>query len=58
MQKFKVKFQNSPTDTPQVCSSENSVLNRDQSLSVQDKVLTLNNLEVDLLQHTKSIYIC
>jgi hypothetical protein len=51
MQKFKVKFQNSPTDAPQVCSSENPVLNRDQSLSVQDKVLTLNNLEVDQHQH-------
>jgi ribosomal protein L28 len=51
MQKFKVKFQNSPTDAPQVCSSENPVLNRDQSLSVQDKVLALNNLDVDQHQH-------
>ena len=51
MQKFKVKFQNSPMDAPQVYSSENLSLNRDQSLSEADKVLALNNLEVDLLQH-------
>jgi len=51
MQKFKAKFKNVPTDAPQVCSSTNSVLNKDQSLSVQNKVLTLNNLEVDLPQH-------
>ena len=51
MQKFKAKFKNVPTDAPQVCSSTNPVLNRDQSLSVQDKVLTLNNLEVDQHQH-------
>lgn len=47
MQKFKAKFQNSPTDAPQVCSSENSVLNREETLSVQDKVLALNNLYKD-----------
>ena len=51
MQQFKGKFKNVPTDAPQVCSSTNPVLNRDQSLSVQDKVRTLNNLDVDLLQH-------
>ena len=51
MQKFKGKFKNEPTDAPQVCSSSNPVLNRDQSLSVQGKVRPLNNLEVDLLQH-------
>ena len=51
MQKFKVKFQNVPMDAPQVCSSTNPVLNRDQSLSVQDKVLALNNLDVDQHQH-------
>jgi hypothetical protein len=51
MQKFKAKFKNSPTDAPQVCSSENSSLNRDQSLSEKDKVLALNNLEVDQSQH-------
>lgn len=51
MQKFKAKFQNSPTDAPLVCSSENSSLNRVEKLSEKDKVLALNNLEVDLLQH-------
>jgi hypothetical protein len=51
MQKFKAKLKNVPTDAPQVCSSTNPVLNRDQSLSVQGKVLTLNNLEVDPHQH-------
>ena len=51
MQKFKGKFKNVPGDAPQVLCSTNPVLNRDQSLSVQGKVLTLNNLDVDLLQH-------
>ena len=51
MQKFKGKLKYTPTDAPQVCSPVNLVLNRDESLSVQDKVLPLNNLEVDLLQH-------
>ena len=51
MQKFKVKLKNVPTDAPQVRSSTNSVLNKDQSLSVPDKVLALNNLEVDQHQH-------
>jgi hypothetical protein len=51
MQQFRVKLKNVPTDAPQVCSSTNSVLNRDQSLSVQDKVLALNNLGVDQHQH-------
>jgi predicted ATPase len=51
MQQFKAKLKNTPTDTPLVCSSVNSVLNRLKRVSVQGKVLTLNNLEVDLLQH-------
>jgi hypothetical protein len=51
MQKFKAKLKNVPTDAPQVCSSINPALNRDQSLSVQGKVLTLNNLGVAQLQH-------
>jgi len=51
MQKFKAKLKNVPMDTPQVCSSTNSSLNRDQSLSEKNKVLTLNNLEVDQHQH-------
>ena len=51
MQQFKEKLKNVPIGAPQACSSTSLVLNRDQSLSVQGKVLTLNNLEVDLLQH-------
>lgn len=51
MQKFKAKLKDTHTDAPQVCSSVNPVLNRDQSLSVQDKVRALNNLEVDQRQH-------
>jgi len=51
MQKFKAELKNEPMDAPLVCSSSNPVLNRDQSLSVQDIELTLNNLKVDLPQH-------
>jgi len=51
MQKFKAKLKNAPRDAPQVPCSANPVLNRDQSLSVQNKVRALNNLEVDLRQH-------
>ena len=51
MQQFKAKLKNTPRDTSQVPCSVNPVLNRDENLSVQDKVLTLNSLDVDLLQH-------
>jgi len=55
MQQFKAKFKNTPTGTPLVCSSTNSVLNRVEKLSVQDDLKNskraLNNLEVDLLQY-------
>ena len=51
MQKFKAKLKNVPRNAPQVSCSTSTVLNKDQSLSVQSKVLTLNNLEVDLRQH-------
>ncbi len=51
MQQFKAKLKNTPMDAPLVCSSVNSVLNKEETLSVQGKVLALNNLEVDLLQH-------
>jgi hypothetical protein len=47
MQKFKEKLKNSPTNAPLVCSSENSQLNKDQSPSVEDIVLSLNSSEVD-----------
>jgi len=51
MQKFKVRLKNVPTDTPQVCSSTNHILNKDQSLSVCDIVPALNNPDVDQHQH-------
>ena len=47
-----VKLKNTPTDTPLVCSSVSSELNKEEIPSVQDKVLVCNNPEVDLLQHT------
>ena len=47
---LQVELKNTPTDTPLVCSSVSSVLNRDESLSVQSKVLACNSPEVDLLQ--------
>ena len=52
MQKFDLKLKNTPTNAPQVCSSVNSSLNKDQSLSVKNKVLELNNPDVDQSQHT------
>jgi hypothetical protein len=52
VQQLSRKLKNVPTNTQLVCSSTNSVLNRDQSLSVQNKVLLDNNSEVDPLQHT------
>jgi hypothetical protein len=51
MQKLQTKLKNVPTDAPQVCSSTNPTLNKVQRLSVQDKVLTCNNLDVDQHQH-------
>jgi len=47
MQQLQLEFKNVPTDVQslQVCSSTNSELNRDQSLSVQNKVLDCNNLD-------------
>ena len=52
MQKLQLKLKNAPTDTPQVCSTVSAVLNRDESLSVQNIKLDCNNLDVDLSQHT------
>ena len=50
MQKLLEKLKNTPTNAPQVCSSVNSSLNKDQSLSVKNKVLSNNNPDVDLPQ--------
>jgi hypothetical protein len=52
MKKLSVKLKNTPTDTSLVCSSVRGQLNRDQSLSVDHKVLTDNNSEVNPVQHT------
>lgn len=45
MKKLQEKLKNTPTDVKslQVCSSVNSALNKDQSLSVQSKVLSCNS---------------
>jgi len=56
MQKFKAKLKNVPTNASLVCSSTNTQLNRDDSLSVVsgqeiDK-LTLNNPEVNQPEET------
>jgi len=48
MQKLSVKLKNTPRNTPLVPCSVSSVLNRAERLSVQNKVLTDNNSEVDL----------
>jgi hypothetical protein len=50
--KLQVKLKNTPTDTPLVCSSVSSGLNKEEIPSVQNKVLACNTPEVDLLQHT------
>jgi len=50
MQKFREKLKNIPTDTPLVCSFINFQLNKDQGLSVENKVLSLNNHEEDQRQ--------
>ena len=47
-----VKLKNTLQDAPLVLNSVSSVLNREEILSVQNKVLADNTPEVDLLQHT------
>ena len=51
MQQLQAKLRNVPMDASLVCSATSPVLNRDQNLSVQGKVLTCNNPEVNLRQH-------
>ena len=51
MQKFKVRLKNVPMDTPQVHSSTNHILNKEETLSVCGIVPTLNNPDVDQHQH-------
>ena len=53
-QKLQVKLKNIPTDASQVCSSISLGLNKEETLSVQDKVLACNSLDVNHSQHTGS----
>ena len=46
-QKLQVKLKNIPTSASLACSSINLSLNKDENLSVRDKVLTCNTLEVN-----------
>jgi len=55
MQKLLVKLKNTPTDASQVCSSVNSVLNKEGTLSVQNKVLANNNPEVNRVSTNKTL---
>ena len=47
MQKLQIELKNVPRDTSLVPCSTNLVLNRDENLSTQDKVLVCNNPEVN-----------
>ena len=49
-QKLSGEFKNTPTDAPQVCSSVNPKVSREETQSAEDRQLTDNNLEVDLHQ--------
>jgi hypothetical protein len=51
-QKLSEELNNTPSHTSLVACSVNPALNRDESLSEQSTVLTDNNLEVNLRQHT------
>jgi len=53
MQKFKEELKNTPKDTSLVLCSVNSQLNKDQSLSVENIVLSLNNPKENQAQQTE-----
>jgi hypothetical protein len=53
MQQLQGKLKNVPRNVPLVPCSTNSSLNKEETLSVKNKVLTCNNSEVDLPQHTE-----
>ena len=53
MQKLQVKLKNVPTNTSLVCSSTSLQLNKEETLSVVDKVLDCNNPEVNQVQQTE-----
>jgi len=48
---LQVELKNTLQDTPLVLNSVSSVLNKEETPSVQDKVLACNSPEVDLLQY-------
>jgi len=48
---LQVELENTLQDTPLVLNPVSSVLNKEETPSVQDKVLACNTPEVDLLQH-------
>ena len=52
MQKLQSKLKNAPRNASLVSCSVNSSLNKDQSLSVESKVLNCNNHEGNQSQHT------
>jgi len=54
MQQLQGKFKNTPRNAPLVPCSVSLVLNKVERLSVQDKVLTCNNPEVDQSRRTGS----
>lgn len=47
MQKLEVEFKNAPRDASQVPCSATCPLNKEETLSVDGKVLSSNNLEVN-----------
>ena len=51
-QKLQGKFKNTPRDASQVSCSVSSGLNKEETLSVRDKVRTCNNSEVNRVQQT------
>jgi len=57
MQKLSVELKNTPRNTPLVPCSVSSVLNKDASLSVQNKVLTDNSSEVDQLGNRRNTHL-
>jgi hypothetical protein len=54
MQQLQVEFKNVPRNTSLVPCSTNPVLNREETLSIQDKVLACNNPEVNLPVYDRS----
>jgi len=51
-QQLQIKLKNAPTDASQVCSTASSGLNKEETLSVQNKVRACNTLDVNLHRQT------